>query len=110
MIAESLPGEAEDTQARFIAVRSQGITAAGIYLPNGNSGGDEGMAYKWRWMDRLRAWAAAELDAFTTLAIPEAVTASAPPSGIWRLAPCRPWTRWSTRKAAPAGAHWNIWA
>ncbi len=69
VIAEALPGDAEDNQARFMAVRMAGMVAAGIYLPNGNSGGAEGMAYKWRWMDRLRAWAAAELDAFTPLAI-----------------------------------------
>ncbi len=69
VIAEALPGEDEDAQARFIAVRAGGMTAAGIYLPNGNSGGAEGMAYKWRWMDRLRQWAATQLDSFTPLAI-----------------------------------------
>lgn len=69
VVAEALPGDAEDAQARFVAVRAGGIAAAGIYLPNGNSGGDEGMAYKWRWMDRLRGWASARLDAFEPLAI-----------------------------------------
>lgn len=69
VLAEALPGEEDDAQARFIAVRAGGITAAGIYLPNGNSGGDEGKAYKWRWMDRLRHWAADQLDAFAPLAI-----------------------------------------
>ncbi|MDB5416270.1 MAG: exodeoxyribonuclease [Rubritepida sp.] len=69
VIAEALPGDEADTQARFIAVRKDGIVAAGIYLPNGNSGGEDGLAFKWRWMDRLRSWAAAELDAFTPLVI-----------------------------------------
>ena len=69
VVAESLPGDDADSQARFIAVRAGGILAAGIYLPNGNSGGEEGIAYKWRWMDRLREWAAAQLDDFTPLAI-----------------------------------------
>ena len=69
VIAESLDGEAEDAHARFIAIRAAGLVAAGIYLPNGNSGGAEGMAYKWRWMDRLRGWAATQLDSFTPLAI-----------------------------------------
>lgn len=69
MVADVLPGEPEDAQARFVAVTFQGVTVAGIYLPNGNSGGEEGLAYKWRWMDRLRAWAAARLDAFEPLAI-----------------------------------------
>lgn len=69
VLAESLPGEDEDGHARFLAVEVAGMVAAGIYLPNGNSGGAEGMAYKWRWMDRLRVWAAAQLDAFRPLAI-----------------------------------------
>lgn len=69
VLAEALPGEAEDGHARFLAIATQGMVAAGIYLPNGNSGGAEGMAYKWRWMDRLRVWAALQLDRFQPLAI-----------------------------------------
>ena len=69
LLADRLPGEDEDEQARFLAVAWRGITVAGLYLPNGNSGGAEGLAYKWRWMERLRAWAAAQLDAFAPLAI-----------------------------------------
>lgn len=69
VIAETLPGEDTDEQARFLAARTGGVVVAGIYLPNGNSGGAEGMAYKWRWMDRLREWAAPHLEAFTPLAI-----------------------------------------
>jgi exodeoxyribonuclease-3 len=69
LIGDALPGEPEDVQARFVAVKFRGLTVAGIYLPNGNSGGEEGLAYKWRWMDRLRGWAAARLDAFEPLAI-----------------------------------------
>ena len=69
VIAEALQGEETDQQARFLALRSGGVVAAGIYLPNGNSGGAEGMAYKWRWMDRLREWAAPHLESLTPLAI-----------------------------------------
>jgi len=69
VLAEALPGEDVDSHARFLAIEVAGMVAAGIYLPNGNSGGAEGMAYKWRWMDRLRAWAATQLDAFKPLAI-----------------------------------------
>ncbi|MBY0335157.1 MAG: exodeoxyribonuclease III [Acetobacteraceae bacterium] len=65
----ALPGEAEDVQARFVAARIAGIELAGIYLPNGNSGGDEGIAYKWRFQDRLRDWAQAHLDAFRPVAL-----------------------------------------
>lgn len=53
-----LPGD--DPQARYIEIEADGITLAGIYLPNGNSGGEAGYAYKLEWMDRL-AERAAEL-------------------------------------------------
>ncbi len=48
-----LPGD--DAQARYIEIETAGLTAIGIYLPNGNSRGDEGFTYKLAWMDRLAA-------------------------------------------------------
>jgi exodeoxyribonuclease-3 len=69
VVAEALPGDAEDSQARYIEVRAAGMQAAGIYLPNGNSGGEAGFAYKLGWMDRLRALAQDRLDAFIPFAI-----------------------------------------
>lgn len=69
VVAEALPGEDADDHARFVAIRLAGVTAAGIYLPNGNSGGEEGLHYKWRWLERLRDWAGHRLDAFEPLAI-----------------------------------------
>ena len=49
-----LPGlPAEDAQSRYIEIETGGMALAGIYLPNGNSGGDAGYAYKLAWMDRL---------------------------------------------------------
>jgi len=70
VVGEALPGEPEDDQARFIEVRTEGgIHAAGIYLPNGNSGGEDGFAYKLRWLERLGALARARLDAFTPFAV-----------------------------------------
>ena len=50
----SLPGLPEgDAQARYVEVAAGGITIGGLYLPNGNSGGDTGYAYKLAWMDCL---------------------------------------------------------
>ncbi len=69
VVAEALPGDAEDSQARYIEVAAGGLQAAGIYLPNGNSGGEAGFAFKLAWMDRLRALAAERLDAFTPFAV-----------------------------------------
>jgi exodeoxyribonuclease-3 len=67
--AEALPGEAEDTHARYVEVGVAGLRLGGLYLPNGNSGGEEGYAYKLRWMARLRALAAERLDAGFSLAL-----------------------------------------
>ena len=69
VVASTLPGDEADTQARYVEVAAAGMRIAGIYLPNGNSGGEDGYAYKLAWMARLRAVAAARLDSFTPFAI-----------------------------------------
>ena len=69
VVDEALPDGAEDTHARFVEVRAAGSHIAGIYLPNGNSGGAEGYAYKLHWMERLRARVAERLDSFTPYAV-----------------------------------------
>lgn len=58
-----LPGMEADTHSRYIEVRTQGVTVGNLYLPNGNSGGPEGYAYKLRWMECLAAHARSLLDA-----------------------------------------------
>jgi exodeoxyribonuclease III len=66
----ALPGLPEDdTQARYIELRANAITVGGLYLPNGNSGGAEGFAYKLRWMDSLAEHAARLLANDTDLAL-----------------------------------------
>ena len=57
-----LPGMEDDQQARYLEVRAEGLTIGNLYLPNGNSGGPEGYAYKLRWMECLAARAAALLE------------------------------------------------
>lgn len=69
VVLDHLPGDEADTQARYIEVAAAGMHVGGLYLPNGNSGGDEGYAYKLGWMARLRALAAARLDSFMPLAL-----------------------------------------
>ena len=64
VVHTTLPGlPADDAQARYIEVACGGTTLIGIYLPNGNSGGEAGYAYKLAWMDALRARATELLDA-----------------------------------------------
>ncbi len=58
----ALPGlPADDAQARYLEITTDGLTVAALYLPNGNSGGEAGYAYKLAWMDRLADRAAALL-------------------------------------------------
>lgn len=50
----ALPGlPPDDAQARYLEVTAAGVTIGNLYLPNGNSGGEAGYAYKLAWMDRL---------------------------------------------------------
>ncbi|HEY8610232.1 MAG TPA: exodeoxyribonuclease III, partial [Roseomonas sp.] len=69
VVEEALPGADEDTHARFVEVKAGGLNIAGIYLPNGNSGGAEGYAYKLAWMERLRLRVAERLNSFTPFAV-----------------------------------------
>ncbi len=52
-----------DSHARYIEAHLDGLTVGNLYLPNGNSGGDTGYAYKLEWMASLRTHAAAMLEA-----------------------------------------------
>ena len=60
-IARGLPGDTDDTQARWIEATVFGDTAVrvcGLYLPNGNPAPGPKYDYKLAWMDRLRRHAA----------------------------------------------------
>jgi exodeoxyribonuclease-3 len=66
----ALPGLPDgDAQARYIEFSANGVTVIGIYLPNGNSGGPDGYAYKLAWMDLLAARAATLLEADASFVI-----------------------------------------
>lgn len=69
-VHRTLPGlPDDDAQARYIEIDCAGTTLIGIYLPNGNSGGEAGYAYKLRWMELLAARAEALLAAERPVAI-----------------------------------------
>jgi exodeoxyribonuclease-3 len=55
IILERLPGDDEDTQARYLECETAGVRIINIYLPNGNPVESEKYPYKLRWMDRLYA-------------------------------------------------------
>jgi exodeoxyribonuclease III len=50
----TLAGDEADSHARYLEVRTEGITVVNIYLPNGNPVGSEKFAYKLAWMERLK--------------------------------------------------------
>ncbi len=59
-LRSSLPGDADDTQARYLEATTQdGIRLACLYAPNGNPVDSEKFSYKLAWMDRLAARARA---------------------------------------------------
>jgi exodeoxyribonuclease-3 len=49
----TLPGDAEDRQARYIEAAVKGVLVASIYLPNGNPQPGPKFDYKLAWFDRL---------------------------------------------------------
>ena len=60
----ALPGLPEDdAQARYLEIGVEDFTIGNLYLPNGNSGGEAGYAYKLAWMDLLITRAATLLAA-----------------------------------------------
>ncbi len=67
---KGLPGQPEDDlQARYVEIETDGLRIGNLYLPNGNSNGEAGYAYKLAWMDRLGAHAQALLDQDTPLVL-----------------------------------------
>ena len=61
-VAQSrLPGEEDDSQARYleveVAIPGGAVRVACLYCPNGNPMGTEKFDYKLRWMDRLQTHA-----------------------------------------------------
>ena len=63
VIHTALPGLPDgDAQARYVEILTQGVTIGNLYLPNGNSGGEAGYAYKLAWMNQLAERATTLLD------------------------------------------------
>ncbi len=49
-----LPGDKDDSQARYVEATTFGLRVASIYLPNGNPANTDKYPYKLAWMARLR--------------------------------------------------------
>lgn len=57
-IERGLPGNDDDTQARFISAHIGELQVVNIYVPNGKAVGTDKYAYKLAWLERLEAWLA----------------------------------------------------
>src|SRR6266545_2246875 len=55
----ALPGDAADTQSRYLEAAVSGVIVASLYAPNGNPQPGPKFAYKLAWLERLAAHAAA---------------------------------------------------
>ena len=83
VVHRALPGlPADDTQARYIEIEAAGTTVIGIYLPNGNSRGDDGFADTLAWMDHLAEQAESLLE--TDTGVPSSLHLKSRTSGIKR--------------------------
>ncbi|MEO6407306.1 MAG: exodeoxyribonuclease III [Burkholderiaceae bacterium] len=58
VVRRALPGDAADTQARYLEAAISGILVASLYLPNGNPQPGPKFHYKLAWFERLIAHAA----------------------------------------------------
>jgi exodeoxyribonuclease-3 len=58
VIRRTLPGDAKDTQARYLEAAVKGIVIACVYAPNGNPQPGPKFDYKLAWLARLRRHAA----------------------------------------------------
>ncbi len=53
-----LPGDAEDTQSRYLEAEVDGVRVGCLYLPNGNPAPGPKLDYKLRWFERFTRYAA----------------------------------------------------
>ncbi|MDI4631487.1 exodeoxyribonuclease III [Pelomonas sp. V22] len=62
LVVKNIPGFADD-QARVIAGAVNGVRVIGAYFPNGQAPDSDKFVYKMAWLNALRAWVQAELQA-----------------------------------------------
>ncbi len=122
-----LPGDADDTQARYIEAAVNGVLISCIYLPNGNPQPGPKFSYKLAWFERLIAHAAQLMAAnapvilagdFNVVPTPEDIY---PTRSLDKNALIQPQSRqafarllaqgWTDalRKLQPRGPLWTFW-
>ena len=103
----ALPGDAADSQARYIEAAVQGVLVGCLYLPNGNPFPGPKFTYKMRWFERLEAHAASLLDSGLPVVL----------SGDWNVVPTefdiyssRSWKRNALLQPAARAAYARVLA
>jgi exodeoxyribonuclease-3 len=124
----SLPGDADDTQARYIEAAVNGVLVASIYLPNGNPRPGPKFAYKLAWFERLIAHAAdlraagvpvvlagdynvvpTEADIYANHSWQDDALLSPEARAAWRRLLGQGWTD-AVRQVHPEGPLWTFWS
>ena len=122
-----LAGEDEDDHSRYLECQIGELVVASIYLPNGNPRPGPKFDYKLRWIDRLRARAAAVLaeevpavlagdynvipnddDTFSVRAMADDALMQPESRGGYRALLAQGWTD-ALRTRHPTGRIWTFW-
>ena len=122
-----LPGEDEDDHSRYLECQVGDLVVASLYLPNGNPRPGPKFDYKLRWIDRLRARAAALLleevpavlagdynviahddDTFSVRAMADDALMQPESRGGFRALLAQGWTD-ALRTRHPTGGVWTFW-
>ena len=123
----SLPGNADDRQARYIEAAVNGVLIASIYLPNGNPQPGPKFDYKLAWFERLMGHAAGLMQAGVPVVLAGDYNVVPTPQDIYptrsldKNALIQPQSRqayarllaqgWTDalRKLQPEGSLWTFW-
>ena len=101
----ALPGDAADSQARYIEAAVQGVLVGCLYLPNGNPFPGPKFDYKMRWFERFEVHAATLLESGLPVVL----------AGDWNVVPTefdiyssRSWKRNALLQPAPRAAYARV--
>ena len=101
-----LPGDATDTQSRYIEAAVNGVLIGALYAPNGNPQPGPKFEYKLAWMKRLISHAA-ELCALDAPVVLQATLTLSPPKPTYiHRSPTRIMRSYSPNHARCSGSSW----
>ena len=87
-VTRGLPGDDDDSQARYIEATIEGLRIASVYVPNGTSTESPNFAYKLAFYARLRRHAATHLEAETPYVLGGDFNVAPEPVDVYDPAEC----------------------